>query len=114
MNHGVKIFVKRMILGTLYLVGVILLSDEMVKTLMVGETVIDGDVLLTPGNNIDITSVGNEIVIDAIPYTVNTTNQIVDSNINETKPIQMFVGTQTEWDNFEKNNNIKYLVFIHS
>jgi hypothetical protein len=88
-------------------------THEMISGLVVNSIespTLTGTVILSGGENINISANGNILNIDAIPFTTNLTDSITD--ISDESSIKIFSGTLDEWNLLIKDESVKYLVFI--
>lgn len=91
-------------------------THAMVTGIVVNGSTATGSVVLAGTGNVRISQSGSSIAIAITPYTTDTSDRLTDSNSSNTVPVNIFTGTQEEWDAFKANmaNNKRYIVFIRS
>lgn len=87
-------------------------THQMVKSITIGDNILSDSLVFEGSKNVIIENVGNVISIIGEPFVEDIADQIPNANPSITKPIKMFVGTQSEWDSFEKETDVDYVVFI--
>lgn len=95
-------------------------THAMVTSINVNNEELSGNVQLIGERNVEITqelknNSESQITVGITPYTSDTTESIIDSNLQNTS-YKFFVGTKTEWDDFKAtiSNNENYIVFLRS
>lgn len=87
-------------------------THNMVYSVEVGDKLLKSSVVIEGGENIIIKNDGNVISISGEPFAEDVAESIPNANTQQTKNLKMFTGTQEEWDNFNKDQNFDYVVFI--
>ena len=95
-------------------------THAMVTSINVNNEELSGNVQLIGERNVEITQEikndsQSQITVGITPYTSDTTESIIDSNLQNTS-YKFFVGTKSEWDDFKAtiSNNENYIVFLRS
>lgn len=87
-------------------------THNMVYSVEVGDKLLKSSVVIEGGENIIIKNDGNVISMTGEPFAEDVAESIPNANTQQTKNLKMFTGTQEEWDNFNKDPNFDYVVFI--
>lgn len=85
-------------------------THEMVEGITVNGNTLTGEVMVAAGPGCRIDDTPNSMRISTVPYEFNSAKSFNDAATNE--QIQMFVGTEEEWNAFTKQPNVKYVVMI--
>lgn len=88
-------------------------THELVSGVIIGESTLTGDVVLKPSENLLLSAAGNVVTVTPQPFAEDVAASVTDANTSNSDPVQVFSGTQAEWDAFTKNPAVRYLVFIY-
>ena len=88
-------------------------THELVSGVVIGESTLTGDVVLKPSENLLLSAAGNVVTVTPQPFTEDVAESVADANTSNSDPVQVFSGTQAEWDAFTRNPAVRYLVFIY-
>lgn len=67
--------------------------------------------ILNGSDHIRLTTVGNTINFEAVPFETSMTPTVLNAT-NNTDEIKFFVGSNSDWTNFSKESGSNYIVFL--
>ena len=86
-------------------------THQLVSNLQVGENTLSNNIKLVAGDNVSLETMLNQVIINVNAQAAGDAAAVQNLAANG-KTVQVFVGTQSEWDSYSKQPDVNYLVYI--